>query len=112
MTGDPRKRPSVASRFTKACQKCVAQAVQNERAHRLEAVLRGFYGDHFKRFLVLLLRLEDSTWPLRVGADQIQPSAGFPAASQRPSRIPRTRGVIGSTRRAAVVLPCVTSSVP
>jgi len=58
------------------------------------------------------LRLEDSMWPLRVGAGHTQPSAGFPARSQRLSRVARTLGVIGSTRRAAAVLPCVTSSAP
>ena len=40
-----------------------------------------------------------------VGAGQIQPSAGFSAASHLLSRIARTRGVIGSTRRAALVFP-------
>src|ERR1700733_8303552 len=50
-------------------------------------------------------KLEDSTWPLLVGATHTQPSAGLLAASQRVSSTVRTRGVIGSTRRAAAVLP-------
>ena len=58
------------------------------------------------------LRLEWSTWPFLVGADHTQPNAGFCACSQRVSRTNRTRGVIGITRRAAMVLPAVTSSVP
>ena len=37
---------------------------------------------------------------------------GRPATRQRSSRVVRTRGVIGSTRLAEAVLPCVTSSEP
>src|SRR5438445_6021654 len=51
------------------------------------------------------LRLEDTTWPLRVGAGHTQPSTGFPAASQRASSMVLTLRLIGSTRRAAAVLP-------
>ena len=53
-----------------------------------------------------------STWPLRVLAGHTQPSSGLPAASHRVWSIPRTRGVIGSTRRAEAVFPCVTSNAP
>jgi hypothetical protein len=41
-----------------------------------------------------------------------QPSDGLFATSQRRSRSARTRGLKGSIRRAAAVLPCVTCSVP
>jgi len=37
---------------------------------------------------------------------------GFTSGYQRLSRMFRTRGVIGNTRRAAAVLPCVAMSVP
>jgi hypothetical protein len=58
------------------------------------------------------LSVDGSTWPLLVGLGQIQPSSGFPPSFHRCSRIARTRGVIGRGRRAAFVLPCVTSIVP
>ena len=60
----------------------------------------------------LTLTLDGSMWPLIVGAGQTQPSTGFPARSQRPSSVLLTLGVMGITRRAAAVLPCVTSRVP
>src|SRR6266699_3509209 len=53
------------------------------------------------------LRLEWSICPLAVGAGHSQPSSGFPARSQRASKTARTRGVMGRTRRAAAVFPCV-----
>jgi hypothetical protein len=56
--------------------------------------------------------LFDSTWPLRVLAGQTQSSSGLPAAIHRVSSIARTRGVIGSTRRAQAVFPCLTSRAP
>ena len=59
-----------------------------------------------------LRRLEGSMWPLRVAAVHTQPSSGFPAPIQRASRTALTRGVIGTTRRAAAVFPCVTSIAP
>ena len=46
--------------------------------------------------------------PLAVAADHTHPSKGFFAASQRLSSSDRTRGLKGSIRRAAAVLPCVT----
>jgi hypothetical protein len=52
----------------------VTQAVEDERAHRLEAVFRGFHGDRFKRSPVLLFEARGFNV---AGADQIQPSAGF-----------------------------------
>lgn len=45
-------------------------------------------------------------------AGHTKPSSAFLAASQRASRMALSRGVIGITRRAAAVLPSVTSSVP
>jgi hypothetical protein len=65
-----------------------------------------------RAFLCCFLRLDGSTCPLMVGAGHIQPSNGLPMCSHPFSRIALTRGVIGSTRRAAAVFPCVTSSVP
>jgi hypothetical protein len=53
-----------------------------------------------------------STCPLRVRADQTHPSSGLSAAFQRVSSTARTRVVIGSTLRAAVVLPLVTRRTP
>src|SRR5437867_4179057 len=58
------------------------------------------------------LRLEDSRWVLRVWAGQTHPSMGLPAFLQYLSRIDLTRGVIGRTRLAAAVFPCVTKNVP
>src|SRR5262249_54946185 len=56
--------------------------------------------------------LDPSTCPLCVDAGHIQPSDSLPAAAQRCSRRERTLGVIGKTRLAEAVLPCVTSNVP
>jgi hypothetical protein len=50
--------------------------------------------------------------PLAVAVTHTQPSQGIFAASQRLSRIARTRGLMGSIRRAAAVLPCATCNVP
>jgi hypothetical protein len=47
-----------------------------------------------------------------VGADHAQPSAGHPDAFQYASSTCHTWGVMGRTRRAAAVLPWVTSKVP
>jgi hypothetical protein len=58
------------------------------------------------------LRLHGSTWPLLANAGQTQPSSGRPALSHRASKTALTRGVNGSTRRAAFVFPCVTNKVP
>jgi len=51
-------------------------------------------------------------WPLWVAAGQIQPSWGLPGLFHRCSRIVRTLGVIGSSLRAAFVLPWVTNRLP
>jgi hypothetical protein len=58
------------------------------------------------------LRVLGSTCPLAVCADQTHPSSGFSAAFHLASRIALTLGVIGSIRRVADVLPCVTKSEP
>lgn len=93
-------------------------ASQPDSPRRVRNVWRRLYRTNGRTLLnrsalqCCFFRLEASKWPLWVGAGHTHPSAGFPALSQRPSRIPLTRGVIGSTRRAAAVFPCVTSIVP
>ena len=94
------------------------QASQPDSPSRVRNVWRRLYNTNGRTpasrraFLCCFLRLDGSTCPLDVGAVQIQPSRGLATRSQRFSRIALTRGVIGSTRRAAAVFPCVTSSVP
>src|ERR1017187_3739821 len=94
------------------------QASQPDSPSRVRNVWRIEYSTKERTFdrrtalLCCFLRLDASTWPLKVGAFHTQPSKGRPAASQRVSRIALTLGVIGSTRRAAAVLPCVPSNVP
>jgi hypothetical protein len=58
----------------------MAQAVQDERTHGLKAVLSGLLGDRFKRSLMLPFEAGRFDVATTVGADQIQPSADFPAA--------------------------------
>src|ERR1041385_5743968 len=68
--------------------------------------------DAASAFLCWTRNVSCSIWPLRVFAGHTQPSEGFLAASQRNSRIARTRGVIGRSLRAALVLPRVIMTVP
>ena len=77
VSSDPCERPGVAAGLTQPSQECVPQAVQNEGPH-----LTG--SDCLD---VLLLMLDGSRWPLRVGAGHTQPSTGLPTRSQRISRI-------------------------
>src|ERR1700674_1175414 len=58
-----------------------------------------------RAFLCCFFSVDDSTCPLRVPADQTQPSRGFPVAFHRDSKILLTRAVIGKSLRAAAVLP-------
>jgi len=62
--------------------------------------------------LCCFFKLEWSMCPVLVGAHQIQPCDGLPEAIQRDSKTLLTRGAIGRTRRAAAVLPRVTSKLP
>src|ERR1017187_6675986 len=79
---------------------------------RIEYSTKGRTFDSLTALLCCFFRLDASMCPLKVGAIHTQHSNGRPAASQRVSRIVLTLGVIGSTRRAAAVFPCVTSNVP
>src|SRR6476660_4340747 len=101
--GDPRQCPSVTSRLAQTREECMSEVVEHERTYF--AVL--------DRLAVLLLEAAmvymTTLW---VGAGHVQPSIGFPARAHRSSRVVFTLTVIGRTRRAAEVLPCVTRSVP
>src|SRR5215472_3886937 len=68
--------------------------------------------DVAKTLLCCFLSVDFSAWPLFVSAGNIQPSSGSFLLVQRSSRTVRTRIVIGRTRLAVVVLPCVTRTVP
>ena len=78
------------------------EAVQNELPHTGDA----------KSPAVLLLQARWLDVAAPRSAGQTQPSSGFPKDSQRSSRTVRTFTVMGMTRLAAFVLPCVTRSVP
>src|SRR5712692_24272 len=91
---------------------------QPDAPRRVRKVWRRLYSTNLRTFETLsalaccFFKLDGSTWPLLVGAGHTQPSRGLPAASQRTPNSFLTLGVMGSTRRAAAVLPCVTNSVP
>ena len=54
--------------------------------------------------------VDGSACPLRVGAGNTQPLLGRPLRMKRRASTQNTRPVIGTERRAAAVLPCVTST--
>src|SRR5690242_8262075 len=106
-----------------AMELCPAMRANVQASHplspnRVRKVWRRLYStndltlESRRAFRCCLFRLHGSTWPLRVQDGHVQPSSGRLAPSQRASRMFLTLSVIGSTRRAAFVFPCITRRDP
>src|SRR5437899_9172994 len=105
MPCDVRQSQRIASRFTESSQKSMPQVIEYDRTGRPIQGLDGFFPQFLESVRMLFLKarrfyVTAARWPL-----QTQPSEGLPVASHRCWKMALTRGVIGITRRAAVVFP-------